>query len=174
MLQLDRASSASTPWQCDGEQASRLLPLLGYPKPAPRCSPTSVLPWASESCSAHISTLPSHGNFPSSPSLMDGPGCVLLPPVLEDVVSSPFPGMRQSPCTLQAEPRPAALSSPHLPAFQAVSSALLDLPRQLPVSSVGLPGFSSIWSTTAMPPKGSGSSDSWSPSITCTSSASIW
>lgn len=174
LLQLDRGSPASMPWQFEGEQAFRSHPPPGYPKPTPRCSPTSVLPWASESSSAQMSTLPPHSNSPLSSSLMDGPDCVLLPPVLEDVVSSPYPGMRQSPCTVQAETRPAAGNSFQLSPSQGVSSALLDLPRQLPVSSVGLPGFSSIWSTTARPATGTGSSESWSSSITSASSSSIW
>lgn len=174
LLQLERGSPAGMPWQFEGEQAFRLQPPPGYPKPTPRCSPTSVLAWASESSSAQMYTFPPHSSFPSSSSLMDGPGCVLLPPVLEDVVSSPFPGMRQSPCTVQAETIPAAGNHPQLLPSQGVSSALLDLPRQLPVSSVGLPGFSSIWSTTARPPTGTGSSECWSSSVTSASCSSIW
>lgn len=153
-----------------GEPASMLLAPPGLPRPTSRHSPTSVLRWAADPQSSHMSGLSpcwSNEEVTVPNSLTSNPSGVLLPPVLEDVVSSPFPGMGQSRISQLASTSHQG-TAPH----SIVSSALLDLPRQLPVSSVGLPGFNSIWSTSALPAAGQGSSSkSWSisPSL-----SSVW
>lgn len=167
---LDRPPAASLLWQYEAEQAPRLQPPVGYPKPTPRYSPTSVLPCPdlSSTQASMLSPRWSADEYHSSSSFMSSPGTVLLPPVLEEVVSGPFPGMRQ-PDSHAAVLNPSRTALPQ----PSVSSALLDLPRQLPVSSVGLPGFNSIWSTSAMPSSCTNGSNPWSAGSTAGSS-SIW
>lgn len=169
-LLLDQTSPSTVPCQYIGEQPPVLLAPPGFPRPTSRHSPTSVLPWLPEAQSSHTLMLSprwSNDKPQLSSSLMSNPSGVLLPPVLEDVVvSSPFPGMRQ------LGSRHVAVTCCQMSSPQAsVSSALLDLPRQLPVSSVGLPGFNTIWSTSGIPAAAPSSSKSWSTSI---ASSSIW
>ena len=165
-------------------------PSPSVPKPSPRHSPTSVLPahlpsheTASPYLSSSSSCGSSHTSFPFPTAVDQQPqlgllgsprGCG-LPPLLEEDVGNPFPGM---PCRVSERafhPLAEPLSPPTsiFNATQNAASAAAGMPESPHVTIAGsLPGFNSIWSTAKSTDMHS-SEDSWH-SFTANKHDSIW
>ena len=156
---LNRTSPIGRPLYHDDRRISS--PSASMPKPSPRYSPTSVLP-------SHFTpadfTHPPLGSCQSPMSFgivtaqdrraqlgfADSPRGWVLPPLMEEVVGSPFPGM---PTGVSQGPFHALLdaqspSADILSAASSSSSAACNLREEAHLSiPSSLPGFSSIWST---------------------------
>ncbi len=136
-------------------------PSSSLPKPSPRHSPTSVLPchftpaeYAQPLLSGHRSTSvysrATAQDRPPQLGFVDSPRGWGLPPLLEEGVGSPFPGM---PIRATRDAFHALLDS-QSPSADILSAAnsVASHPSMEQESHVGiassLPGFSSIWSTS--------------------------
>jgi len=140
-------------------------PSSSLPKPSPRHSPTSVLPchftpaeYAQPLLSGHNSTsIYSRATAQDRPpqlGFVDSPRGWGLPPLLEEGVGSPFPGM---PIRATQDAFHALLDSqsPSADILSAANSAASQCCAMEQETHVGvassLPGFSSIWSTSKAP-----------------------
>ena len=185
---LERVSSIGGPLYQEECVAHTPRPLV--PKPAPRNSPTSVLPAClplppEVSNPSFSSSIPGRGraSFPFTtageqpqPQLGSAASCRGwgLPPLLEESVGSPFPGMPSR--TSESEGPlhtiagvPSLADSMFSPPTLAETS-MTDQPHVRIASS--LPGFNSIWRTAKSTDTHS-SEDTWQ-SFTAEKNNSIW
>ena len=158
-------------------------------KPSPRHSPTSVLPArlplhdtaspypSSSSCISSHATFPFPSSLGQQPQLglLSSPRGWGLPPLLEEDVGSPFPGM---PCRVSERPF-HPLAEPSFPPAntfantQNARSATAGMAESPYVTIAGsLPGFNSIWSTAKSTDMQT-SEDTWH-SFTANKHDSIW
>ena len=180
-----------SPIGCSLYQEERVAhtPEPSVPKPSPRHSPTSVLP----ACLP----LPSESSNPVFGSSISGSGCTLfpfatagehhpqlgsvgscrgwgLPPLLQESVGSPFPGMptRTSETPLHTTAGGLSLANSMFSA-PGSTSAGTSMPEQPHVSiASSLPGFNSIWRTAKSTDTHS-SAGTWQ-SFTADKNNSIW
>lgn len=165
------------------EERAAHTPKFSVPKPSPRNSPTSVLPAClplpSEISNPVLSSSISGSSCTSFPFATAGrhqpqlgsmPSCRgwRLPPLLEESVGSPFPGMLSR---TSERPLHTATGVPSLAdsVLSAPTSAGTSMPEQPHVS---LPGFNSIWRTAKSTDMHS-SEDTWQ-SFTTDKNNSIW
>lgn len=179
---LEMVSPLGRPWDYDDHGVYTLRPSV--PKPSPRNSPTSVLP--------PCLPLPSEVGNPVFGTSISGSGCAPspfstagehqpqlgvvgssrgwgLPPLLEESMGSPFPGM---PSRTSERPNhaTAGVSSVAGSIFSAPASSGTTVPEQPQLSS--LPGFNSIWRTAKSTDMHS-AEDTWQ-SFAADKSNSVW
>ena len=181
---LERVSPIHRPLYQEERVAHTQRPLL--PKPSPRNSPTSVLPAClplpsemsnpvcSRSSGSGCTSFPSATAGEHQPQLGSVDSCRAwgLPPLLEEGVGSPFPGMlsRTSQRPLHASAGVPSLADS---VFSATNVAETSMPEQPHISiASSLPGFNSIWRTAKSTDMHS-SEDTWQ-SFTADKNTMMW
>ena len=159
-------------------------PRPAVPKLSPRSSPTSVLPaclpevanpvFGNNICGSSCTpfSFTTAGEHQPQLGFVGSPRAWGLPPLLEETVGSPFPGM---PCRTSERPFQTMSGTASLAAniFGSSTSAATSMPEQPPVSiASSLPGFNSIWRTANSTDLHS-SEDTWQ-SFTTDRKNSIW